>query len=75
MFYKSHKKHRLIRISDIYFWLVTSCISIVAVAKKKLCEYETDDKIDDIFQRLLASLKIVTYKKLTDQCYLPRNSL
>ena len=48
-----------IRISDIYIWLVTSCISIVAVAKKKLCEYETDDKIDDIFRQLLLS-KIVT---------------
>ena len=69
------KNIRWIRISDIYFWLVTSCISIVAVAKKKLCEYETDDKIDDIFQRLLATLKIVTHKKLTDQCYLPRHTL
>ena len=41
-----------------------------AVVAKKLCEYETDDKIDDIFRQLLL-LKIVTlaHKKneLTDR--------
>ena len=30
---------------------------------KKLCEYETDDKIDDIFRQLRLLWRIVTYKK------------